>query len=475
VRLGSLKRLALPRLVAGFMIQGGFMAAVRVYKSVNSVEIDHAAVREIRDASNIEEEIGEFFRTEGLEHQALVTGLSSSCAFIRTLTVGFQDVGRIEKIVKYQMEPLVPHPIEDLVVDFLAPGPGGEIVTAGVTKALLGEHLHICARAGLDPKAVALDDIGLFFLYLQCRPGRSGIIVNTCQEKTVIQAVSEDRMEFIRILAGGRAGVDELAETLGIYRLKFPESAPQEILLTGEREEDEAVREIEARTGIKAYVWQPFDEMKNGAGKAPPDLQAWLTAPLGLAVSLASLPAKGFNLRKEEFAPRSGITPGRMAFYAAAVVFILALLTFNLQYKVSVREGHERELAKKMEEVFRSTFPGTTTILKGREFAQMRQKMESEMSESRWFGDISTEGIVLNVLEAVSRSLVEFPDVRIENFSMEGKEIRLDGRASSFEIVDRLEKKFDSQGVFNSVKLVGAKMDRNARTVTFNFAMEKGA
>ncbi|MFQ5976433.1 MAG: PilN domain-containing protein [Candidatus Hydrothermarchaeales archaeon] len=61
----------------------------------------------------------------------------------------------------------------------------------------------------------------------------------------------------------------------------------------------------------------------------------------------------------------------------------------------------------------------------------------------------------------------------MDNISVEGKEIRLDGRASSFETVDRLEKKLTDTGFFKTIKLVGAKIDKKDKAVKFNFAIEK--
>ncbi len=474
--LGSVKRFTRPRVVVGFMIDSGFMSAVRVYSSMNSLEIDRLAVKEIENPSDVSEAVRNFFRTERLDCDALITCLPTSRAFVRTLPLGFQDVKKLEKIIKYQMEPWVPHPVDDLVVDFLAPRPGGDIVAAGVSKEVLAGHLAELAGAGLDPKAVALDDIGLFYLYLYTRPGRDGVVVNTGTEKRVIQVIREDRLEFIRILPVGDGAVDDVVETLGIYRLKNPDAVLEEVLMAGDGANgDGPAREVEERLGVRAAPWRPFDEMKHGLGEVPPELQGRLSAPLGFAVGMALSPAKGFDLRKEEFALKSSITPKGVAFYGAVALFILGFLTFNLHYKVAIQERHQRELQEKMEEVLGNTFPDVRNIIKGRELSQMRQKVEEETARNKWLEGVTSKGPVLDTLQVVSRSLVEFPDVRIDNFSMEGREIRLDGRASSFETVDRLEKKLAAAGYFDSVKLVGAKMDRGGRAVNFNFAMEKGA
>jgi hypothetical protein len=52
-------------------------------------------------------------------------------------------------------------------------------------------------------------------------------------------------------------------------------------------------------------------------------------------------------------------------------------------------------------------------------------------------------------------------------------EINVDGRASSFETVDRLKEKLTNSGVFETVKLAGAKTDKKEKVVKFNFGLEK--
>lgn len=472
-----LKEFIAPKYVVGLTVDSGFISAVRVYRALNALEIDHAAVRKVEDPERISEELRDFFQKENLGNDALVTCLPTSRAFVRLLPLRFRDFKKLEKIIKYQMEPYVPHPVDDLVVDFLAPKEDGDIVTAGVPKGVLSEHLQSLARAGLEPQVVGLDDVGLFFLYLLCRPeiSEQGVsIIHTDPSKTVVQIIRENRMEFIRVLPGGTGGIEELAETFSLYRLKNPDTEIGEILLTGDSGDDGKTAEtIRSRVNVKTSLWRPFDEIKNGLGEMPPELQSRLSVPLGLAVSLTETPTKGFDLRKDEFAVRSSVTPRRVSFYALTVLILLGLFTSNLYYKLSIHENHERALQQNMRQTFLRTFPDAKNIIKGRELDQMRQRIEEESGKVRWLEHMSGKATVLHVLKVISESLVGFTDVTLDNISIEGKEIRLDGRASSFETVDKLEKKLLGMGFFNTIKLVGAKMDKKAQAVTFNFAAER--
>ena len=73
----------------------------------------------------------------------------------------------------------------------------------------------------------------------------------------------------------------------------------------------------------------------------------------------------------------------------------------------------------------------------------------------------------------VSKIVSELPDAKIDNLSIEKEKIRMDGQISSFEMVDRLEKRLADTDFFRDIKLVGAKMDQKDGAVKFNFVMEK--
>jgi len=472
-----LKEFLTPKYVVGLAVDSGFISAVRVYNALNSVEIDHAAFKEVEDPEDMVQELREFLDTENLVDDTLITCLPTSQAVVRQISVLFDNVKKLDKIIKYQMEPYVPHPIDEMIVDFLPPGPDGDVLTIGVPKTVLSEHLKGLSRADVFPKAVGLDDIALFSLYLNNHSGGSSqavSIINLSKAKTVVQIISGKRLEFMRILPDGAENIEELMETFKIYHLKNPDVPLDEILLTGHLEDDGDMAEtIGSHMKIRTSVWRPFDEIKHRLGDMETPLQARLSVPLGLAVSVANPPHKAFDLRKEEFVIASSVNPKRMSFFVFSLLLLLGFFTFNLYHNLHMQEQRHTELKRNTWQVYREAFPQSVNPIKGRELAQLSQKIEEGVGKYRWLEHITREGTVLDVLRLLTRSIVEFSDVKIDNISMEEKEIRLDGRASSFETVDKLEKKLASTGFFKTVKLVGAKIDKKDKAIKFNFAIEK--
>jgi general secretion pathway protein L len=78
----------------------------------------------------------------------IVASIPSSKAFIREITLPLSQPKKVEKIIKYQMEPYLPCPVEEVLVDFLQPGADGSVLTFGVEKKTLAEHVALLAGAG---------------------------------------------------------------------------------------------------------------------------------------------------------------------------------------------------------------------------------------------------------------------------------------------------------------------------------------
>ena len=466
-----------PQSVVGLEITNRFIKAVRVTKSSKGPEIDHIAIREVEGAEQLHTELRDFFHQEHLSHDMLITCLPSSKALVRQIKVQFDNLKKLNKIIKYQMEPYVPQPIDDMVVDYMPPKSNGDVITVGVTKKILSEHLEILSLADLEPKVVGLEEAALLYLYLNDyreKDDRAVAIINLGSEKQGVLVIYQNRPEFLRILPGGPARVEGLIQTFNLFRLKSPDVPLDEILLTGNMEDSVGLAEaLESHMKIKTSLWRPFDKIQRRIGDIGGDLQTKLSVPLGLALSLINPSPKVFNLRQEEFIVQDNLHPKRVSFWVVSFVLILGLFTFNLFYNRYLKEKRYTQLQEKTRQLVIGAFPGASKIIKGRELTQFSQMIEVEMGKYRWLEGLSSHGTVLDILKALTNSIQSFPDVKIDNLSIEGKEIRLDGHTSSFETVDSLEKKLKATGSLKMIKLVGAKMEKDEQTVKFNFAIEK--
>jgi len=475
--MNPLKDFLKPKYVVGLQVKDGCIGAVQIYVGLKGPEIDKAVFIEVPDPKRLQEELTRLFREQGFKKEMIVTSLASSKAFIREISLPLSQPKKVEKIIKYQMEPYLPCPVEDVLVDFLQPGADGGILTFGVEKKDLAEHLALLAGAGIEPDAVTLDDIGLFCLYLFKHRGKTETpvaIVNQDGESLVLQIIHKRRLDFIRILPDD---MDQLADTFRFYKLKRPGLSIGEIYLTGNGSSGahEKAQALESRIAVKTMVWRPFDEMRDRLDQTIPLLQPKLGVALGLAIGAIYPPEKPLDLRREEFIPKTYLNLRKMFLFMGAGLLLLAvLLTVHVYQKAYYQERQYSRLQAQIRQVFTEAFPNAAQrMVRGQEVAQLEQKIAEEMNQYQGLEEAAGKEKILDVLLSLSRIISEDPQVQIENASVEGKDIRIDGRTSSFEAVDRLTGRLTKAGQFKNIKLVGARMDKKDNAVTFNFALER--
>jgi general secretion pathway protein L len=466
--LNPFKDFLKPKYVVGLQVKEGFIGAVQIFNGLKGPEIDKAAFREVSNPEHLQEELKAFIREENFKTEMVITALSASKAFMREITLTLDNPKVVEKIIKFQMEPYIPLPIEDVIVDFFNPGADGSISTFSLEKRQLAEHLAFLAGAGLDPDVVTLDALALLHLYLYKLGGhseQSAAIVHLDKRSTLVEIVYQGRPDFFRVFEDRKQVPQQVEETLRLYKLKRPDASVSEILVSdNDLSNTNMAQDITSMTGVKASALTAFDDIVGPA----------LSVPLGLALSAAQPSFRPVNLRKEEFVPKSHVNLRKMSLFTASAVLVLAiLLTVNVYQKVYYLEKQYQGLQDQVRQVFVQSFPEAGRIVKGQELPQLEQRIAQATDQYLGLGEATSEEKTLDVLLKLTKVISEDPEIQIDNLSLEGKDIRLDGRTSSFEAVDRLTNRLTKVGDFKNIKLVGAKMDKRENAVTFNFALEK--
>ena len=473
-----LKDLFGPKAVVGLEFTDRHICAIRVSNPLSSPEIEHVAFREIERSGELVESLKAFLTEEKIDRETVITAIPTHLATIREITVPFDKPKKLRKIIKYQMERYVPYPIDDMVVDFLPSESADRIVSVGVQKRALADHLGLLSQADLVPRVVSLANVALFNLFVYIRKGESeapASILHLDGGQIIVQIIYRDRLDFVRLIHGEPGQLEQLKETFALYQLKNAHKPLKEVLLTGPSATDAGLlEEIAQISDAHVSLWEPFSEMKHILGEIDGNRQSRFSVALGLALSLSNGSPNAFDLRKEEFALETAadLKPLIM-FMVPALLLIIALFTFNLYQKLNHQEAYYASLEKSVRDVFLETFPDTKRIVKGRELELFSERVSAEKGQYQWQDDFTTEGTVLDVLLNITRVASRYPGMRIENLSIDGKSIHMDGGASSFKIVDSLKGDLEKTDFFSNIKLVGAKADKKQNNIQFNFVLEK--
>jgi len=165
----------------------------------------------------------------------VVVSLPAHLISLRTLTLPFNDARKLEKVVPFEIEALLPYPLEEVVVDYQVTDTAAgrtNLLAAAVPRGLVKNYLEQLARAGIDPEAVELDGMALMnlarhLLADSSAPGASAAgsaVLEIGASKTVVCILRRGQAVFVRtILWGGRDVTAALSDACGI----LPEEAEE--------------------------------------------------------------------------------------------------------------------------------------------------------------------------------------------------------------------------------------------------------
>ncbi len=474
-----LKKISRPRTVVGLQVTATSVNLVKVVNTLKGPEIAEVNSTEVEGPENRVDRLRSMFHQPDLKYDLLVTSIPSVYGSFRRISVPFQNRGKLDKIIRYQMEPYIPAPIDGVLVDYLPAGNDGSVVAVGLEKKILKHHLELLRSAGLEPDMVLLDEAALFSLYgasLQRNEGgHPAAIIHFGEESVGIQIVQRDAVKFVRILPESRNILSSIGDTLNIYSLQEGSVPPDDILLIGEHPSERGLaKSIGDITGIRVTAWRPWERFRHRSG----DTFQWnpvrFAVPLGAAVSPSTGTSRPFNFRKEEFSIQSAVDLRRKIGTVLVLLLVLAgMLTFHLYQKEHIQKKKYGEIRNRMGSVFLATFPGTAQLVKGRELAQMEQKMIQERTRLAWVTEAEEGSSVLEILRLMTDRMARFPGLYLENFSIDGKKIEIEGNAANFEMVDKLKEAFQENKAFSTVKLAGAKTTRQEGKVQFHMMLVK--
>jgi len=138
--------------------------------------------------------------------------VSSAHSVVRTLTIPFRGARKVAAAARFELEPYLAFPIEDLAVGFspvLEADGQTDVLAVGIRRAVLEEQLGILNAAGIDPEGVDVDAVGLTGLWRSARPNAKGLhaVLHVRDEGAVVAVVCNKTLAYFRHLSFGVASM----------------------------------------------------------------------------------------------------------------------------------------------------------------------------------------------------------------------------------------------------------------------------
>ena len=151
---------------------------------------------------------------------------------------------------------------------------------------------------------------------------------------------------------------------------------------------------------------------------------------------------------------------------AAVIVIALAgVLMENYFLKKQVKA-----LDAQMEQIFKSTFPGTPLR------AQPLDQMQSELKELQKGGSGSEQSAVqtrsIDVLLTISQSIPDNIDVVLSRMTIGANEVSISGETKDFNSVDEIKNRLEKNNHFKEITIASANMNKSGSKVLFKLKID---
>ncbi|MCX8063806.1 MAG: pilus assembly protein PilM [Candidatus Hydrogenedentes bacterium] len=138
-----------------------------------------------------------------------VLAVPSEYSIVRTLSIPFRGAKKVNSVLKFELEPHIPFPIEELKLDYFVIDEGKketEILVLGVRDMYVSEHISVLEEFSTKPESAVIDSLGLAYLWSKLDRNQQRIRAGLFVDKNfaLFAIVKGVNLVFVRHLFMGR-------------------------------------------------------------------------------------------------------------------------------------------------------------------------------------------------------------------------------------------------------------------------------
>lgn len=143
-----------------------------------------------------------------------VLSASSEWSIVRLIRAPFKGRRRVGAAIRFELEPYLAIPIEELVIDFLPVREldgETEVLAVGMRSAHIAEQVAILEGAGVNVEGIGIDAAGQTALWQGQKKGLSGLnaVLHLRKDSAILAVVHGKRLAYFRYMAIGAAQFHE--------------------------------------------------------------------------------------------------------------------------------------------------------------------------------------------------------------------------------------------------------------------------
>ena len=448
----------------GLNITAGRLQIVEVIDTPNGKEVVRALSRQFLNDEDLRQIIQEEFDIADVHEKVVVTNAPHDATLLRPLTVPFKEYKKIAQMIRYEVKPHIPFPIEETVVDFYDMENGGEgetnLIVTAIREDVLGRRLDILRKAGLHVQIMDVENFALFSAYRYADvflPVGKSIIIDVGKERSLVDISDGEKLIFTRTIHKKKEYLQEIEMTLTSFLEKRKDVEIKNVVLASSVKEEELVR---IQRQLQDYLGLPVKIFALGA-KLHDRVQHLAeyggvrsnAIPLGLALRGLETKRRGIN-----FAGEGGIRKVRLrrlkkTLISTAFLGVLLCLVFvaNIFGKLFITHRALVRYKTKTRQVFQKTLPQVKGVVD--EEAQLQGalvELEKKLSVLARFGKDIPDA--LDVFRELSLRILPRLKVDIEELLIDSNTVTIHGMAASLDMVNGLKRELAGSLYFRDIK-----------------------
>jgi type II secretory pathway component PulL len=416
----------------------------------------------------------------------------------RNLTIPFKDLKKIRQILPFELEPTLPFPIEDMVIDFhpisdLLREPEtrkySDIIAAAAENTTIKSYIDTLELFKLEPETITVSGYAAALCLTR--------FANIPENCLFMDIDDEDNCSVFIIISGqiclirsfrlrpgsGRteALCTEIERSLAGFEETFSHISnfqPDEIHITGYGLENLFGFEAEAERILGIPVKRVNLHRNAGAAIRPHPTTVLKTPEQtdnAFALALCEIEGiSGLNFRRGPFAPKRQWAEHKGSFIKIGIFafLLLASMFSTMMIESYSMEKKTAKLDLQINNIFKSTFPEITKIVNP--LLQMQVAMQEVRKKALLPGESGNNILTVDILNEISKRVGEKIDVEFTRFVVSADNIQIAGETDTYNSVDDIKNQLAQSEIFKEVTITStsANTERGGNRVRFKLRID---
>jgi general secretion pathway protein L len=402
----------------------------------------------------------------------------------RNIQVPFKGRKKIKKILPYELEPTVPFPIDDLIIDFYTldlddVANRHTLIAAAVEKSRLQAYLETLASYNIEPEIVTVGGYPAALCAAHLVNIRENwLFVDIDTNKSTLFAILSGGICLIRsfpIRSDGRSFEMESLCTSIRHTLSALEEIigldfkPEGAFITGCGLDNSGFdQDMEKSLGFpvkRTDFVRDTDMIKEHA-----DAQLWNPHQMDNSFSLALMEIEGtngLNFRKGPFAAKKFWEEHKKNLIKTGILagVVLALAFFNVVLDSYLMGKKLAGLNNQISSVFTSTFPDVKKIVDP--LQQMQIKIQEARKNALLPGITDKNIRAIDILNNISKLISKNIDVNFTRLVIGVENTVISGDTDTFNSVDGIKNGLEKSNLFKKIVISSANINKSDNRVRF--------